>query len=293
MRMAVCGVDHDEVDAGGDQLFGARVTLVADGRGRGHAQPPLLVLARMGIGDRLLDILDGDQADAAVLAVDDEQLLDPVLMQQLLGLFLTHPFAHRDEFVLGHQLRDALARVGGKAHVAIGQDADQPARAVAGALHHRDAGNPMFLHQIERLLQRRVGLDGERVHHHARLEFLDLTNLRRLHLGLHVAMEHADPAGLRHGDGHGGLGHGVHGGGDDRDIDGDRLGDAGADVDIGRHDVRQGGLDQHVVERERLARASTISVGHRQSPGRHGSDIGPAATAGNESASPCGVGAGG
>ena len=86
--MAVRGIDDDEIDAGVDQPLGAREALVAD-RGRGRdAQPALLVLAGVRIGDRLLDVLDGDQADAAVVVVDDQQLLDAVLVQQALGFFL-------------------------------------------------------------------------------------------------------------------------------------------------------------------------------------------------------------
>ena len=88
LRMAVRGIDHDEIDAGRDQRFGAREALVADGGRGGDAQPALLVLAGVRIGDRLLDVLDGDQADAAILVVDHQQLLDAVLMQQALGLVL-------------------------------------------------------------------------------------------------------------------------------------------------------------------------------------------------------------
>ena len=86
--MAVRGVDHHEIDAGRDQRLGAREALVADRGGGGDAQAPLLVLAGVRIGDRLLDVLHGDQADAAVVVVDHQQLLDAVLVQQPLGLVL-------------------------------------------------------------------------------------------------------------------------------------------------------------------------------------------------------------
>ena len=96
-RMAVRGVDHDEIDAGLDQPLGALEALVADRGGGGDAQPALLVLAGIRIGDRLLDVLDGDQPDAAILLVDHQQLLDAVLMQQALGLVLADALAHGDE----------------------------------------------------------------------------------------------------------------------------------------------------------------------------------------------------
>jgi hypothetical protein len=43
-----------------------------------------LVLDREGVLLRLLDVLDGEQALQLVGAVDDQQLLDAVLVQQLL-----------------------------------------------------------------------------------------------------------------------------------------------------------------------------------------------------------------
>ena len=75
--------------------------------------------------DRLFHVLDGDQADAAVLVVDHQQFFDAVLVQHPLRLVLADAFAHRDEVFVRHQFRDLLARVGGKAHVAVGENADQ------------------------------------------------------------------------------------------------------------------------------------------------------------------------
>ena len=62
-------------------------------------------------------------------------------------------------------------------------------------------------------------MDGDRVHHHAGLEFLDLPHLRGLLVRLEVAVDDADAAGLRHGDRHVRFGHRVHGRGDDRDVE--------------------------------------------------------------------------
>ena len=105
-----------------------------------------------------------------------------------------------------------LARIGGEAHVAVGEDADQLAGlAVAAAFHHRNAGNAVALHQRQRIGQRRAGADGQRVHHHAGFELLHLADLVGLFVRLEIAVDDADAAGLRHGDGEGGLGDRVHG----------------------------------------------------------------------------------
>ena len=50
------------------------------------------------------------------------------------------------------------------------------------------------------------------------------------------------------------LGDGIHRRGDDRHIERDRAGDAGADIDFGGQNFGQAGLDQHVVEGECFAR---------------------------------------
>ena len=150
--MAMRGVDHDEIGAGIDQPLGAGKAFIADARRRRHAQAPLLVLAGMGMDPRLLDVLHRDQADAAILVVDHEQLLDAMLMQQALGFLHADGFADGDEPLLGHQLVDRLVRIGGEAHVAVGEDADElaVAAAVLRRLHHRDAGDLMVGHQLQR-----------------------------------------------------------------------------------------------------------------------------------------------
>ncbi len=258
------GVDDDEVDAGVDQPLGALVTGFADGGGGCDPEPSLRVLAGERMGDRLLHVLYGDQSDAAVLIVDHEQLFDAMLVQHPLGLVLAHAFAHRDEVLVRHQLRDFLTRIGRKAHVAVGQDADELAGlAGAAAGHHGNAGEAVLLHQGQCIGQHGIGADGERVHHHAGLVLLHLPHLGGLSLRIEIAMDHADAAGLRHGDRHARLGDGIHGGGDDRDVERDRARDVGADVDFRGEHVRMAGFQEDVVERERFAK-SLDAMGHCQ-----------------------------
>src|SRR6185437_8801176 len=52
--------------------------------------------------------------------------------------------------------------------------------------------------------------------------------------------------------------------GDDRDIEGNRAGDAGADIDVGGQYLGQTGPDQYVVESKPFARASVVFSGHCQ-----------------------------
>ena len=79
--MAMGGIDHDDVAAGIYQKFGPLIAVLAD-RCRGRdAQPPLGILGGMRVELGLLDILDRDQADAAIGVIDDQELFDPMLVQ--------------------------------------------------------------------------------------------------------------------------------------------------------------------------------------------------------------------
>jgi hypothetical protein len=70
--MTMRGVHHDDVDPGVDQPLGALKTALADRGRRRHPQPALRVLAGQRMGDRLFHVLHGDEADAAVLIVNDQ-----------------------------------------------------------------------------------------------------------------------------------------------------------------------------------------------------------------------------
>ena len=104
----------------------------------------------------------------------------------------------------------------GEAHIAIGEDADELA---ALAVDNREAGNlARFLDQDD-FADGLIGMDGDRIDHHAALELLDHLHLVGLLGRGHVAVNDAHAAGLRHGDGEARLGHRIHGGGDERDIE--------------------------------------------------------------------------
>ena len=245
--MAVRGIDDDDVDAGVDQRFGPLKPRIADTGGGGDAQTALLVLAGVGVELGFFDILDRNQADAAVVAVDDQKFFDAVLVQDALGLFGINAVFDRDQAFVSHQLADRLIHVGGEAHVAVGQDAGQLAAAL---LDHRNAGNPVALHQIERIGQGPVGRNGHRIDDHAGFELLDAQDFRRLLHDIEIAMDHADAAGLGHGDRHAGFGHGVHGRGDQGNVEGDGLGQAGSRIGFAGQDGRGRRLEENVVESE-------------------------------------------
>ena len=152
-------------------------------------------------------ILDRDQPDAAISIIHHQQLFDPELMEQSAGLIHIHGFVHRDEVFLRHQFANRLIGVFGKSHIAVGQNADKFATI---AFNHRDAGNLVPFHQRQRIGQRALGVNGHRVYDHPGFEFFDRANLGGLQGNIHILVEHADTADLRHGNRHIGFCYRVH-----------------------------------------------------------------------------------
>ena len=118
------------------------------------------------------------------------------------------------------------------------------------AVHDRHARDLEPPHERVRLAERPVGPERDRVQDHPALAALDPVDLGRLALDGHVLVKHADAAGPRHGDGHVGLGDGVHGGGDERNVQGDGAGEAAAGRDLARMNGRIPRHEEDVVEGE-------------------------------------------
>ena len=73
-------IDHQYIDAGGDQRI---YTVIGIGAGaHGGASPQLAVAVFRGKGKalRLVDVLDGDHAAEVKIAVNHQQFLNPVLV---------------------------------------------------------------------------------------------------------------------------------------------------------------------------------------------------------------------
>ena len=242
--MAVRGVDHDHIDFGIHQRLGAGKAGIAHGGRRRHPQAAGRVLGGVRIIHRLLDILDGDEADAMEGIIHHQQLLDPAGVEQTARLFLTGAERHGGEVLGRHQLAHRLERVFGKAHVAVGENADQ----LAACVDHRNAADAVLQHQRLRFAQRRIGVDRDRVDHHAALVTLHRPHRRALGVDIEIAVEHADAAQLRHRNRHVRLGHGIHCRGQDRDIECNVAGQAGRGVRHARQDAAFRRAEQHIVK---------------------------------------------
>ena len=148
------------------------------------------------------------------------------------------------EVLAGHQVCDLHVEVGGEAHVAVGDDADQ----LAPAVDHRNAGDLVSVLEREDIAQRGVGADGDGIDHHAAFEALHLAHVLGLVGRFEILVNDAEAAGLRHGDGKPRFGHRVHRGRYDGNGEVDRPRQPRCRRDLGRQHRGGARLHQHVVE---------------------------------------------
>jgi hypothetical protein len=244
--MAMGGVHHQQVHAGLDEGSHPLRRVAAGAHGGAHPQGAPGILGGEGVVLGLLEILGGDHALELVALVHHQHFFDAVLVQQLQHFFLVGALAHRDQPLLGgHHAGHRRVHAGLEAQIAVGDDAHRLA-----VVHHRHAGNVALLGESQHLAHREAGRHGNGISHHAALVFLDLHHLPGLLLGAHVLVDDAHAAFLGQGDGQTGLGHRVHGGRQQRNVQLDFPAHAAAEAGVAGQQGRIGRLQEHVVEGE-------------------------------------------
>ena len=245
--MSVGTVDGEQINFGPHQLLGAFEEVPGGANRRSYPQPAMIVLGGGGILQALLNVLDRDQALEIVLIVHHQQLLDAMLVQDRFRIAQGCADRDRDQVFLGHHFTDGNIGAGFEAEIAVGEDADQ--LLVLGYGHARDA---VAAHDFQRIGDLLVGRHGDGIDNHAAFRALDLVHFAGLLLDVEVAMDNAQSALLRHGNGHARFGDGVHGRADERDAKFDVAGQAGRRLHQGRNYVGFGRQQQHVIEGKRL-----------------------------------------
>ena len=214
--MAVGGVHHQQVHLGLHQFRRALQVIARGPQGRAHAQAPLLVFAGVRVLDLLLNILYGNKPAQIIGIIYNQEFFHAMLVQHPLGFFQGRSHGDGDEVVLGHhvfhQQVDALL----EAQVAIGQDSHQFARLGDG-----HAGNLVLLHDFQRVGDAVLGTDSDGIDDHAAFRALHLIHFQRLLGDGHAAVDNPDAALLRQGNRQARFRDRVHGGADDRDVQGD------------------------------------------------------------------------
>ncbi|EXI75355.1 MAG: hypothetical protein AW07_01256 [Candidatus Accumulibacter sp. SK-11] len=247
LRMAVCGVDDEDVDACLGEQFGPFLGARTDADGGADAQAAGRILAGVRMLGGLDDVLDGDQAAQLEGVVDHQDALQAVLVDQRLALFDGRSLMHRHQpRARGHDVAHRLVEQRLEAQVAVGDDADDDL-----AIDDRHAGDPVQAGQGENVAYRHRRRDGDRILQDARFEALDAGDFGGLCLWLEVLVHDADAAFLGQGNRQTTFGDRVHRRRNQRQVEADVARQARSQCDIAWHDRRVGGQEKHVVERQR------------------------------------------
>jgi hypothetical protein len=260
MAVAMRRIHHNRVHAGTGQGFHTLFRAHAHAHGRAHTQLAQGVARGVWKTGLFGDVLDCDEALELEVIIDDQQALDLVLVEQHLGLLDGGAVGHRHQALArrhDQSYREVQARL--ETQVAPRHQADHLAR-----IAHRKAGNAELLGQGHHLAHRVLGRDHHRVAQHTGLVALDTRHLGRLLLRREVLVHNADAALLRDRDGEARFGHGIHRGGNQRQIERDVAGKTGGEGGVLGQDLGVGRHQQHVVEGEGFADQAHVKAPNRR-----------------------------
>jgi hypothetical protein len=227
------------------QLLGA-LEEVAGRADRGpYPQPALRILGGIGVLQLLLYVLNRDQTLQEVLIVHHQQLFHAMLVKDGLCLLESGADRDRDQVVLGHHLGHGQVEARLEAQVAVGEDADQ--LSFVGHGHPGDA-----VARSSASGKSVIGTDGDGVHDHPALTAFHAVHFFDLPLDGHVAVDDSNAPLLGQGDCEMRFRHGIHGGGNDGDIECDFARETGASIDLGRDHFAAGRFEENVIEGQTL-----------------------------------------
>ena len=248
--MSVCGVHDDRVHADSQQFLHALVCVIADADRGCDQQPAMRVAARVRVIAGFLDVLYCDQSAQIAALVHHQHFFNAVAVQQRFHFFGARAFAHRDQ-PLGrrHDFADRGVHGFFKAQIAAGDDADR-----ARAVHHRHAGDRVFLHQLQHIAHARLLAGGYRIADDAALVFFYAAHFLGLRARRAVAVNDADSAGLRQAYRGVGAGDAVHRRRQQRQIQRQFAGKTRAQIGFARQQRRARRQQQHIVKGQRQRR---------------------------------------
>ena len=244
------GIDDQDIHAGVHQRGDPFVGIPGRPHGSTDPQRSQFIFRSLGIVGGLLEVLGRNHPAKAIVVVHHQDLFDAMTVQQRQYLVIVGILLDRDQTILGcHHRGYRRVQLRLEAQVPVSDDAHEFL-----AFHDRNAGNAVRLGQFD------DGLDGSvrgyryRVADDAALVFLDPKNVPRLFFGGHVLVDDADAADLRQADGQTCFRDRVHGGGNDRNVEGKLTREARFQADFPGQDFGVGRLEHHVVERESLVK---------------------------------------
>ena len=249
LAVTMRGIDHDGVNAGPHQGFDALFSARPHANRCTHTQATGGVASGVWKIGLLGDVLDGDQTLEFKVVVDHQQTLKLVFIKQGLGFERRSAFLDGDElFTRRHDLVCLDVVTGLKAQITAGHDTHDLA-----AVTDWKTRDSELLGQFQNLQHRVLRGDNHRIADDARLVALDLGHMRGLLLSCQVLVYDADAALLRNSNRQSRLGHGVHSGGHERQIQANIARKLGGKCGVLGKDLGERWHQQYVVEGERFA----------------------------------------
>ncbi len=253
IRVPVRDVQHDHVRTRFQQGCGTRHLTGPDADRAADAQPSVLIERGVGVLLHLHQVLRCDQSSQPACLIEDGQLLQPVLVQYAAGLVARHVRPNMNDLFDGcHHLAHMHGSSRREQHIAVGHEALE----AAFRPEHNQPAHLAALHQLGRLRDGCIWLDGIGMGDDEALRPLHVRDLLRLLVGGHETVNDADTTGACHCNRHRGLGHRVHVCADDRRAETDARRQAARGVDVAaRGDRGAPGRQQNIVKRKRFLRA--------------------------------------
>mmetsp|Transcript_23398 Transcript_23398/g.40929 ORF Transcript_23398/g.40929 Transcript_23398/m.40929 type:complete len:274 (+) Transcript_23398:223-1044(+) len=250
-------VDHDHVDTGVHKRLGPLKARIPNGGGRSHAQTAQLILAGRGVQNRLFGIFQGQKAGQLAVPIGNEQFFNAARLHQADGLVPVGGFVQDGEVVRTHHDGHGRRIVTGKAHVAIGNDAQNAALFI----HHGEPRDTVAVLKGLGIGQGLIGAQCDRVVDDAAFKPFDAADLAGLRIDVQIAVNNAHATSLGHGNGHPPFGHGIHGRAEQRDVQIDALRDTGTGVSSGRQHTGRSRNQQDIIKGKGLANLHNTPLG--------------------------------
>ena len=207
LRVAVSRIQHDGINALGNECLHAVQYVGCDTNTSCYAQTTVGVLASIGVVLHLCDILICDKSDKLTVVIHYGQLLDLVRKQNLRSLLQLCRVCS-DDVVLGHHLLDVTVHIALEAEVAVCHDTDEHTLVV----NNGNTTDLVLVHQLQRIAHGLILGDGDGVIYHTALGTLHTTYVRSLLGNRHILMNNADTTLARKRNGELCLRYGIHSG---------------------------------------------------------------------------------